>query len=770
MRNRKNDLSVLVVFFLLFTLSFGGITVHAENAGFSFKILPALQELEISTDKINLKSDLVFPDVLNSDVRLDKWRHVSRTTTEKQLAGEQGQCLIDIFQSDGLRLTREFWHSEDKDEIALRQKVTNLNSKPIQLKFLLPLKLNSLVFKEEKRADNWNVLIQKRLKNGKPVSIVPSDNKPVEADPFCVFHANKKNTPDLLIGYLSQTGHLARLLLQFNNTGQQTDFFSLAAECQFDGVLIPQGGERTSQWVYIKAGFDANELIAEYADKVGEYHGVKRPTEHAPSVFCTWYFHGRHYNENYFMDDIQSLRENRVPFDVFLIDDCWANGNWGYWNTNHEAFPGGMKQVTDTMRKNGYRPGIWTAPYSVDMDSDLAREHPEWLLKTTADTLVVFGYAVKAWILDPTYPGVCDHLEKVYRRLANDYGFSYFKFDFMRSVFIYDNAKFYDPHVTRLEAYRMGLEAIRKGVGPDAYISVCGGHFGGSLGLADSQRSGSDVVSIWRPLQIECFRQNILRTWMSRLWHVDPDALMLRKRATSYHDPEDTHSHLSLGTLTDKEALTFTLNQYVGGGMVCFSEYMKELQPDRRDMYRHAIPSIYTPSEPLDIYNTFCPSMMLTKVKPLCDDLGPWNTVAITNWEEKEKEIRITLSGKMLESLNSDKYIITEFFSRKTLGVFSGNDLIDAGTLLPHASLLLRIAPWNGESPVLTGTDLHFSGGGVEIKEWNVHNNSIWGEIETEWNYPVTINVAFPADNDNGYLLKTTTVQPRQNSFFITKM
>jgi len=391
-------------------------------------------------------------------------------------------------------------------------------------------------------------------------------------------------------------------------------------------------------------------------------------------------------------------------------------------------------------------------------------------LKTTADTLVVFGYSVKAWILDPTYPGVCDHLENVYRRLANDYGFSYFKFDFMRSVFIYDNIKFYDPHVTRLEAYRMGLEAIRKGVGPDAYISVCGGHFGGSLGLANSQRSGSDVVSIWRLQQIDCFRQNILRTWMSRLWHVDPDALMLRKRTTSYHDPEDTHSHLSLGTLTDEEALTFTLNQYVGGGMVCFSEYMKELQPDRRDMYRHAIPSINTPSVPLDIYNTFCPSMMLTKVKPNCDDLGAWNTVAITNWEEEEKELQITLSGKLLESLNSDKYIISEFFSQKTLGIFSVNASIDLGTILPHTSRLLRIAPWNGKIPVLTGTDLHFSGGGVEIKEWNVHQNKIEGKIETEWNYPVTLHVAFPADNENGYLLKTTKVQPRQKSFFVAKM
>ncbi len=767
--NKKYD-CVLIFILLLLTLSLNGFAANSGNVELSFKLLPELKEFEISTDKIHMTSELVLPGIINSKVNVNEWRHVSRIIKEKNLAGEQGQCITDIFACNAARLTREFWHSADKEKIAIRQKVTNLNGKPFQLKSLMPLKLKALAFEEEKRADQWNVLVQKRLKNGKPASIVPSDNKLIEADPFCIFHANKNDTPDLLIGYLSQTGHLAHFLLHFNNTGKQTDFSSLAAECQFDGVLVPPGGERTSQWVYINAGFDPNELIAEYADRVGEYHGIKKPADQAPSVFCTWYFHGRHYNEKYFMDDIRSLRENRVPFDVFLIDDCWANGNWGYWNTNYNDFPSGMKKVTDIMRAAGYRPGIWTAPYSVDMESDLAREHPEWLLRTTTGSLVVFGYTEKTWILDPTYPGVCDHLEKVYRRLANDYGFSYFKFDFMRSVYIYDNVKFYDPSVTRLEAYRMGLEAIRKGVGPDAYISVCGGHFGGSFGIANSQRSGSDVVSMWRPEQIDCFRQNILRTWMSRLWDVDPDALMLRKRTTSFYEPDDPHSHLSLGTLTDEEALTFTLNQYVGGGMVCFSEYMQELEPERREMYRYVIPSIDTKSVPLDIYNTLCPSMMLTKVKPVCNGLEPWNTVAVTNWEDKEKELQITLSGKMTESLKSDKFIISEFFSHKTLGVFSENDRLNMGTILPHSSKLLRIAPWDGKKPVLTGTDLHFSGGGVEIREWNFRHDAIEGKIETDWDYPVTIYIAFPAENEVGYLLKTTKVQPRQKSFFVTKM
>jgi hypothetical protein len=256
---------------------------------------------------------------------------------------------------------------------------------------------------------------------------------------------------------------------------------------------------------------------------------------------------------------------------------------------------------------------------------------------------------------------------------------------------------------------------------------------------------------------------------MSRLWHVDPDALMIRKRETSYYDPEDVNSKLSLGTLTDDEALTFALNQYVSGGLNCFSEYLNELQSERRRLYRHVIPSLGKSSIPLDIYNTFCPSQMMTEVDPRCPELGRWKTIAVTNWEDSEKSINVLLSSLVLDGLESDRYLVSEFFSQRILGIFAENDSIRLDSLPAHHSLLLRIAPWNGLNPVLAGTDLHFSGGGVEIKEWQVKNNKIRGQIETDWNYPVRILVAFPENNQAGYSLSTATVQPGQKAFYIEK-
>ena len=179
------------------------------------------------------------------------------------------------------------------------------------------------------------------------------------------------------------------------------------------------------------------------------------------------------------------------------------------------------------------------------------------------------------------------------------------------------------------------------------------------------------------------------------------------------------------------------------------------------------IPSIDSPSSPLDIYNVHCPSMMLTEVDPKCDSLDPWNTVAITNWDEDAKRFTITLSENIVGNLNSENFLVSEFMNQETLGIFSVNDRIELGSIPPHESRLLRIAPWNGKLPVLAGTDLHFSGGGVEIDTWQSCRYSVEGKIETEWNYPVRVAVAFPSNNKVRYVLKTCNVPAGQKRFYI---
>jgi alpha-galactosidase len=607
--------------------------------------------------------------------------------------------------------------------------------------------------------EDWDVLSQKRFKDGQP-TVVRADPKrgegyagPIESDPFCLLHPRRKDdAPTLLAGYVSQLGHCARLLLKLKADDGRTQLDYFSAECEFDGIILPPGGERTSQWLLLRASSDPHELIADFTDRMGRYHNANQPPKAAPTVPCSWYYYYRDFGEKEFNQSIEYLRKDRIPFDVFLIDDSWDR-TWGNWRGN-EIWPSGMKVPADKVRT---LPGIWTCPFVVHPGSTLATEHPEWLLRLDDGTHYTYGSSRPNYILDPTYPGVCEYLEDTYRRLTNDWGFTYHKLDFMRRVVSEKRAVFYDRSATRLEAYRRGLEAIRRGTGPDVYISVCGGHFGGSIGIANSQRSGSDM----RPRgerAVKTFKQNVLRTWMSRLWHVNPDSMMVSQ-------PSDVGEQ----RLTDAEARTSAINQYIGGGMVKLTFVFAGLDDYTRSLYRHIIPSVNASSIPLDLFEQPCPSKFLTRVTPRCKDLAPWVTVAVVNLTDAPRPVTVTLSQEVLQSMPGSRFFVFDFFGQQPLGIFEDGARINLGDLAAHDSRLLRTTPWTGDKPILAGTNLHFSGGGIEIESWTPEPDKVSGRIDTKWRCPIRVTAAFPADNDKGYAVEAAVLEAGQKEFRITK-
>lgn len=606
--------------------------------------------LRITAAGLELRSTWAPPATAPAAPSAGSWSHRDRRVRRRVLAGIEGQVVADTFEAGGLEMTRQVWMSRQGDAAAVRLALCNRQGVPLCLEALVPLwcqGADSLLLDGE-GASTWEMVVQQRHKNGVPTSLRPgsrdadyaqassgvsewgalqpsADEGPVQrlqADPFVLMRRRgAAGSQVVLLGFLSQQGHCAHLAARFAGEGAATQLTELRAVCELDSVLLPPGGARTSQWVWLSRDSDPAALVAAFAERVAQHHGVPQPPQPPPGVFCSWQFYGPDYAEKDFALDLAHLRQHPVPFDVFLIDECW-DLSWGDWEGS-DRWPSGMQAAAAQIRSAGYRPGIWTCPFLSRTGSRLASAHPEWLLRRRDGTLCTFQMDGQSFVLDPTFPGVCDHLEELFRRLTEDWGFTYHKLDFTRAVFADAEARFFDPSATRLEAYRRGLEAVRRGAGPLAYVSVCGGHYGGSLGLADSQRSGSDVAGVWdEPPALPRIKQNLLRTWMSRLWHVDPDAMMVRRRAEPVGGL--THGYLSLGRFTDDEARTIALSQYLGGGMVCLSERFAELDQDRLSLYRHVLPPLGAPAAPLNPFEPLCPSQLVSRVEPRCHALGPW--------------------------------------------------------------------------------------------------------------------------------------------------
>jgi len=724
-----------------------------------FKVNRNGLETNISTDGLNLTLHFLKPNTIPVSSDPGNWDRISETSVSKSLGGKSGFLYTVTSHSNIGQIDCQTWVSEGNDLVAFRQVFTNKSKKSVKLNNLYPMFIDGKEQFSFGTISDWRILEQFRHKNDLPKSEVPVAGKTITCDPFFIINDNKGTGKNLFIGYQTFSLHLAGISVSFDNNLQLN---SISSDCDFEGIELPVNGTRTSQWVIISLGPDASSLINDYTERVREFYNMEKPGNNAPSVYCTWYYHADNYNEEIFKGDIAQFKKEHLPFDVFLIDECWDMNDWGDFESN-SSFPDGMKWAAGQINSAGYIAGIWTAPFLIDQGSALAGNHPEWLLKNSKGQLCTFNMNnTDHNIIDPTYPGVCEYLEEQFRKISQDWGYKYFKFDFMRSMFLDVDQQFYDKRATSLEAYRLGLEAIRRGTGNEAYISVCGGHYGASYGIANTQRSGSDVKSQWAGIELPKYRQNILRTWMTGLWHVDPDAMMVRRQEKP--NPDDKRN-ISTGTFTDDEAFTNAINQFIGGNLITFTEDFAKIDEDRKMLYKHVIPSVNSASVPLDLYNTQCPELMLTRISPVCKELGEWNMLSVVNWSDDTKDYQVTLDKKIIGNLKGDSFLVYDFQTMKIIAQLSNSEVLTIPGVKGHKSILLKIVPWDGRSPMFLGTDLNFSCGGVEVADVNYSNDYISGLLETDWFVPVKLTFVIPSAD--GYEVKQIVTTPGQKKFYL---
>lgn len=735
------------------------LLAQASHSDEGFKVTQAKFSTAVSSGGFNFTTKILRPETIPQSSDTETWKMIFENSIYKNLGGKGGQLKTVSYSVNTGQVDCQTWTSAGNDLIAFRQTFTNKTKKTVRLNNLYPLFIEGNEGLKFGSVPDWRIFEQFRHKNDLPKTEIPKAGKSISCDPFFIINNEKMSDKNLFIGYQTFNLHLAQIDISFDKDLQLEN---ITAKCEFEGVEIPPDGSRTSQWVIIARGNDANLLIEDYTGRIRDYYNMEAPPANAPTVYCTWYYHADNYHEEIFKGDIIQFKKEHLPFDVFLIDECWDVNDWGDFEAN-ESFPDGMKWVAGEINSAGYTAGIWTAPFLVDGESSLAKNHPSWLLRNSKGVLCTFNMNGRDhFIFDLTYPGVCECIEEQFRKISRDWGYRYFKFDFMRSVFIDSDQQFFDKTATSLEAYRKGLEAIRRGVGKDAYISVCGGHYGASYGIANTQRSGSDVKSQWNENELPKYRQNILRTWMSGLWHVDPDAMMVRNQPTALQsDKRD----LTLGVFTGEEAFTNTLNQFFGGNLITFTEDFSRIDTDRKMLYRHVIPSVNSSSRPVDLFNTTCPEMMVTTIKPVCTKLGEWNMLSLVNWSNKNKQYQLTIDNPITGNLKGDRFLIYDFQTEKILAYLVKGSILSIENLNGHQSKLLKIVPWDGSSAMFVGTDLNFSCGGLEISDIDYANSSIRGQIATGWDVPVRLTFVLPAVS--GYEMKKIEMSPGQKSFIL---
>jgi alpha-galactosidase len=143
------------------------------------------------------------------------------------------------------------------------------------------------------------------------------------------------------------------------------------------------------------------------------------------AAFCGNYFPGYRTNQQSEIDFIGRFVAEGFHPDYWWIDAGWypCPDDWGpvgTWKVDRTRFPDGLHAVSDRAHANGMDFILWFEPERVAPNTDLADNHPEWILGGKNGGLLDFGNPdAWKWITDRIDKIIVDEGVDIYRQDFN---------------------------------------------------------------------------------------------------------------------------------------------------------------------------------------------------------------------------------------------------------------------------------------------------------------------------------------------------------------
>ncbi len=158
------------------------------------------------------------------------------------------------------------------------------------------------------------------------------------------------------------------------------------------------------------------------------------PVSPRPVVLNTW-------EAVYFDHDLTrltALAETAASLGVerYVLDDGWFrhrrddSAGLGDWWVDEGVWPGGLAPLFDRVRALGMQVGLWVEPEMVNPGSDLARDHPEWVLTARAPL------ARDQHVVDLAHPDAFAFLLQRLDALVGENGVDFLKWDHNRDLMV----------------------------------------------------------------------------------------------------------------------------------------------------------------------------------------------------------------------------------------------------------------------------------------------------------------------------------------------
>lgn len=546
----------------------------------------------------------------------------------------------------------------------------------------------------------------------------------------------------LVIGFLSQQQHFGSLV--FSTTPQP----HLRVWANGDHTRLDPGCSMETDWLvaYPFMLTDHELPLEPYLDAVAAFHGLEEFPP-SPRGWCSWYYYYTKISEKDIRENLHQIQawQAEIPLDLVQIDDGFES-QVGDWLTFKPSFPHGVAPLALEIKEAGLRPGLWLAPFIVHPQSQLACQHPDWLLRQPSGRPVNAGFVWNtfATALDLTVPPALEYATHVVHTAAHDWGFPYLKLDFLYAAAL--PGRYRQPNLTRAQVLRRGMETLRQAAGDETLLLGCGAPLGSVLGLVNAMRIGADISGSWHPeylghrwffkgephmpAAINAIRNTLTRAPLHRRWWInDPDCLLLRP---------DTQ-------LTSPEVQTLASVIALSGGSFILSDNLTTLPIERLRMAQVLLPLIEKRPEVLDLLETTYPAHLRLD---LAGAIGEWHLLAFINWSDKAVTPHLTRMRYHLPL--STPYLLHEFWTDRHY-TWENDTPLKLAPLAPHGISLLAAFPFPKRQPAWAGSTLHISQG-LEAKTWQIEDARLTCRLDLQHTVEGSVYLYLPEPPHTAHL------------------
>lgn len=127
-----------------------------------------------------------------------------------------------------------------------------------------------------------------------------------------------------------------------------------------------------------------------------------------------------------------------IGVELFVIDAGWHGlydmdfrNTLGDWQPHRVRFPNGLKPLIDKVNASGMEFGIWMEPEVVNPNSNLFKQHPEWIFRFRNRES---SYVDLRYVLNLARPEVKEFVYNSIHTLLAENNIKYFKIDFNRYI------------------------------------------------------------------------------------------------------------------------------------------------------------------------------------------------------------------------------------------------------------------------------------------------------------------------------------------------